>query len=65
MESKKISQQREQQFETLVLWVVRAEEKIKEIIPNQQENPFINVRFNPIIGAIINLLDANVLDNEL
>ena len=54
---------REQQFEELVKWVVRAEEKIQENYP--QENPFSNVRFNPIIGAVINLLDAKVLEKEL
>ena len=51
------------QFEKLVHWVVRAEEKINQIC--QGDNTFDKVRFNPIIGAIINLVDAKVLDKEL
>jgi hypothetical protein len=53
---------RERQFEGLVQWVVGADAKIREFYP--ADNPFENVGFNPIIGAIINLVDAKVLDTE-
>ena len=43
---------------------MRASEKIS-LSYQHQENPFPNVRFNPIIGSVINLLDANILERDL
>ena len=61
---KKVREQRERQFETIIDWIVRASEKISSSYLHQ-ENPFPNVRFNSIIGSVINLLDANILERDL
>ena len=68
--SEEIAKQREKQFEVFVNWVVKAEIEISERFGRERkegnrENPFPNVKFNPIIGSIINLIDAKVLETEL
>ena len=55
----------EAEFEQMVNWVCIATEKISDIMKNQPVNPFINVRFEPIISALLSLLEQQTLVKEL
>ena len=57
-----IQQKMETEFEEMVVWVTEAEKKIGQLMRQDslqsQPNPYTNVRFAPIISALLYLLDS-------
>ena len=62
-----IKKSKESQFESMVCWVTEAEKQISQLMQQSslQKNPYENVRFAPIISALLHLLDAQILSREL
>ena len=68
-----MQEQKEREFEALVLWVVNIEQRIKIIMEqianakHEQFNPmlFCNVRYNPILSSFMTLLDSKCMTKEL
>ena len=56
---------KEAEFSELVTWVTQINEKISKILGKSTENPYENLTFTTLIGAILRLLDSRVLSKEL
>lgn len=66
-------EQKEREFEQLVLWVTNIDHRINYIMSNQAKdstdtfnaNAFKNVSYNPIVSAFMSLLDSKCMSKEM
>jgi len=66
-------EQKEREFEVLVLWVTNIDQRINHIMANNAKinqdsfnmNSFLNVSYNPIVSSFMTLLDSKCLSKEL
>lgn len=66
-------EQKEREFEQLVLWVTNINQRIDHIMNNQASdsadalnaNAFKNVSYDPIVSAFMSLLDAKCMSKEM
>ena len=66
-------EQKEREFEVLVLWVTNIDQRINNIMANNAKinqdsfnmNSFVNVSYNPIVSSFMTLLDSKCLSKEL
>lgn len=66
-------EQKEREFEVLVLWVTNIDIRINYIMANQAKinqdsfnlKSFVNVSYNPIVSSFMTLLDSRCMTKEL
>ena len=66
-------EQKEREFEALVLWVTNIDLRINNIMEHQAKisgddfntNSFSNVRYNAIVSSFMSLLDSKCLSKDL
>ena len=67
-----MAEQKEREFEVLVLWVTNIDQRINNIMAHaarggmrSSEKAFANVSYNPIVSSFMTLLDSKCLGKEL